>query len=909
MNFRKTFFYILTIGMITGLVGFIRIDDDPILNKITSQLEKWINANPQEKVYLQFDKPYYAVGDNIWFKAYITVGSDHRLSAISGALNVELIDDRDSIKQYIKLPVISGTAWGDFALSDTLQEGTYRIRAYTNWMRNAGEDYFFNKTISIGNAATNTVFTKTNFTYSTLNNQQKVSTIINYTDLSGNPYSGKPVSYRVQLNDKQITRGKGVTDNQGNLTVDFTNSNPALLTSGRITTEIQVADKKVVTKTVPVKATSNQVNVQFFPESGSLVNGVRSKVAFKALGADGLGTDIKGVVTDNENQQVAILTTRHAGMGYFALTPQAGKTYKAQITYKDGSQNTVNLPTALNQGYVLAVGMPDSATISLRVTGSNVNNDAPVYIVAQSGGNITFVAKSKPGTNTFGTLIPKSRFPSGIVQFTLFSSTGEPLNERIVFVQHGNDLLKLNVKAGSATSNVRGKVKIDLNAVNSSNKPVVGSFSAAVIDESKVKTDEATEISILSSLLLTSDLRGYIEQPNYYFTQVNEKTQTDLDVLMLTQGYRRFDWKPILAGTFAAPVYQPEKALQIAGTVKTSGGKPVPNAKITLFTTAGGTFIIDTVADTQGRFAFKNLVFKDSIKFVLQARTAKNGKNVEIALDNNVGQAAVVKNRNITGIEINTDSKLATYLKYSKQQYDTETRYGLGNHTVVLKEVTITEKRKTALENSSNLNGAGNADQVIMGDLFTKMGCVTIDQCLQGRLVGVIFRGGIPYSTRNAGSNTPMQIIVDGIYVDASYIQSLNPIDIASIEVLRSIGNTAIYGSRGGAGVLLINTRRGNDYTNNASQIYSPGVITYTPKGYYRAREFYSPQYDDPKTNQAVADVRTTIFWKPNIVTDDNGHASFEYFNAGSPGTYRVVIEGIDGEGNIGRQVYRYTVK
>jgi hypothetical protein len=133
--------------------------------------------------------------------------------------------------------------------------------------------------------------------------------------------------------------------------------------------------------------------------------------------------------------------------------------------------------------------------------------------------------------------------------------------------------------------------------------------------------------------------------------------------------------------------------------------------------------------------------------------------------------------------------------------------------------------------------------------------------------------------------------------------------NISSVEVLRTIGNTAIYGSRGGGGVMIINTKRGGELNYNASQMYAPGIITYTPKGYYSSRQFYSPAYDDPKTNTVLADLRTTIFWKPSIITDASGNASFEYFNAGSKGTYRVVVEGINEDGYLGRQVYRYKVQ
>ncbi|MDT3402962.1 TonB-dependent receptor plug domain-containing protein [Mucilaginibacter terrae] len=906
MNLKKPVAGLLLALTAVIATAFIKLDDDPI-QKLVAQLEKWTADQPYEKVYLQFDKPFYGVGDNIWFKAYITVGGKHQLSALSGALNVQLIDERDSVKQWIKLPVTSGIAWGDFALSDTLKEGTYRVRAYTNWMLNAGEDYFFEKRIAIGNAVTDNVFTKASYTYSKLNNGQKVDAVINFSDLDNTPFAGNEVSYNVRLNDKQILKSKGTTDAKGNLNISFINATSAPLTSGNIATEIKLADKKTVTKTIALKTTAGLADVQFFPEGGNLVNGIRSRVAFKAVGSDGLGVEVKGLVTDNANNQIAEITTRHLGMGSFAFTPEAGKTYKAQITYPDGSKNTVALPAAQNDGYVLTVNNTDANNISLRVTGSSSMSGKGTFVIAQSGGVVCYAAKNANGSIAFGAQVPKNKFPSGIAQFTLFNADGQALNERIVFIRNDVDILKLNVSADKASSAPREKVKVGFNAKNSAGAPVIGVFSAAVIDETKVQSKEADEPSILSQILLSADIKGYIEQPNFYFTNPDDKTAADLDVLMLTQGYRRFEWKSMFAGQFPPVKFQPEKTLQISGTLKTSGGKPVPNGKITLFTTAGGTFILDTVADAQGRFSFKNMVFKDSIKFVLQARTVKGGKNVEIALDK-LPMPSMIKNKAVPDVQVNSSAALMSYLKNSKKQYDEEAKYGFGNHTIMLKEVTVTEKKKSqSLANSSNLNGAGNADQVITSEFFDKMGCATIDQCLQGRLLGVMFQNGVPYSTRSM--NTPMQVIVDGIYVEGDFLATIPPMNVASVEVLRSIGNTAIYGSRGGGGVLIINTKRGGEYNYNASQIYSPGIITYTPKGFYSARQFYAPKYDDPKINVAIADLRTTIHWQPNIVTNKDGNASFEYFNAGSQGTYRVIVEGINDEGYLGRQVYRYEVK
>ena len=168
-------------------------------------------------------------------------------------------------------------------------------------------------------------------------------------------------------------------------------------------------------------------------------------------------------------------------------------------------------------------------------------------------------------------------------------------------------------------------------------------------------------------------------------------------------------------------------------------------------------------------------------------------------------------------------------------------------------------------------------------------GCANIADCLQGRIIGVIFRNDTPFIK---SSHRPMQIELDGLFVDGSILSSLNPSDVASIEVLRNIEFTSIYGGRGSAGILIITSRTGGPDLNYRH--YAPGIISYMPKGYAKQREFYSPKYDDPKINAGIPDLRSTIFWKPNIVTGRDGKASFEYFNADEKGIYRMVIEGID---------------
>ena len=152
-----------------------------------------------------------------------------------------------------------------------------------------------------------------------------------------------------------------------------------------------------------------------------------------------------------------------------------------------------------------------------------------------------------------------------------------------------------------------------------------------------------------------------------------------------------------------------------------------------------------------------------------------------------------------------------------------------------------------------------------------------------------------------------MQLVVDGAYWEPEFLSSINPRDVESIEVLKSGAFSSIYGARGGGGVLIINTKRGE--RNNNYQSYSPGVTSFKPQGYYKSKEFYAPNYENPAINSKIPDLRTTIYWNPNVVSDSTGRASIEFFNADGTGNYKATVEGININGTIGRKVYRYSVQ
>jgi hypothetical protein len=381
---------------------------------------------------------------------------------------------------------------------------------------------------------------------------------------------------------------------------------------------------------------------------------------------------------------------------------------------------------------------------------------------------------------------------------------------------------------------------------------------------------------------------------------------------MLTQGYRRFEWKQILNDQNTLVAYQPQTMLELSGSLKTPSGKPIANGKINLAATREGLFV-DTVSDSNGNFKFKGLDLPDTAKMLLNARTAKNEKNVTIIVKNSdyAPALASIKTENVILLP---DEQALMAKNYST--YGQIVKNDSLKNARLLKEVKIQAKRIDKgpdLSSSANLNGPGNADQVIMGG---ELNCGVLSDCLIGKIHNATLENGKFYTFRSQNDiNYPggkavkpaMILIVDGAIMDGSEIDGINTEDVYSIEVLESNTYLAIYGSNAPGGALVITLKRGGESTHDDKS--TSGLIILPFNGFYKVKEFYSPKYADPKKETEVDDLRNTIYWNPDVITDKDGKASFEYFNDDTRGTYRVVIEGIDESGNLGRAVYRYKVE
>lgn len=639
--------------------------------------------------------------------------------------------------------------------------------------------------------------------------------------------------------------------------------------------------------TKPTKIT-NRFDIQFFAEGGTFVDDIPVKLAFKAIDEHGVGVDVKGIVVDNLNTEVTKFEARHLGMGVIFITPVEGRTYKAKLTYTDGTKATVDLPKADVKGMTLLVNndSPDKLLIEINASKPYYieNKNKEISVVIYSNGSVRSV-KTVLDSQVLDLNLAKKDFQTGVVQVTLFSNTGEPMNERLAFIQN-NDLINVQTASDKPTYTARGKVHITLNA-KKDDKPVTGYFSASVIDATKIPVNESAETTILTHLLLTSQLKGIVEQPNYYFANVTNDTRASLDVLMLTQGYRRFEWKQLLGTTETiTAAYAVEKGIDISGTVTLKDGTPVENGSVTLLTQSGGNMLSQST-DAKGKFTFPNLVYDDNTPFVIQAKTSTGNSNVQVTIDGP---------KQLPVVDPPREPDLNTALL--KTAAKPQPVYLADAGGKMLKEVIVADK---------SYIGPDHASQTINNNQIRDQG--SLANGLAGRLNGVAIRGGVPYLTDKVSDlmqGGPMLIVLDDVaQADGTSIDDYNIVDIESVKVLKN-NDAAIYGVRGANGVLLIKTIKNKSIPINKTM--APGLITYAPKGFYKARTFYSPVYGGSTPN-AVPDNRSTIYWNPDLVTGKDGSTSFDYFNADGKGNYRVVIEGIDENGNLGRGVYVYKVE
>lgn len=907
MRFLKFVVAIIMLSVLTQVSATAQ-QDSIVLDKILSKSKAFSESRPVEKVYLHMDKPYYSVADTIWFKAYLTM-EQNLPSLLSKIVYVDVMSSRDSLVQSIKLPVVNSVATGNIPLNQGVyKQGNYYFKAYTLWMLNFGEEYFYSKTIPIGEAIDKQL--STHFSYKTTQTEknQTIEAIVQFKNRDGVAIANKPVNWNVTSNFDNVSKGKGTTDANGFLKVKIEARKNEPITNGELTTDLVMSESETLSAAFKLKPAKSTHDVQFFPEGGELVAGIATKVAFKAISAAGRGIDLKGTITDASGAVITNFTSAHLGMGAFFLNAESNKTYKANITFKDGTVKSYELPKAMASGLALQVTNTDPLIAGIKILANDAylaaNKNKSVFVVGTQGGIIYYAAKTRLNAVLTNAKIPKDQFPPGIIQITLFSDTGEPVSERLIFNAQ-KATVSVSLKTDLTAYKPRQKVKLTVNAKNDA-AAVQGDFSISVIDEQKVPYDEDNEVTILSSLLLTSDLKGYVEKPNYYFNKPDEKKAADLDLLLLTQGFRRFNFKEVLDNKLAPITISPEQDMRITGTLRDRTGMPVKRGALRL-TVTGSKYAAEATTNPTGVFVFPNLEIPDSSEVVINAKYSANGSSLMILLDGKPS-APLSKNLNPAEEVMNIDSALAPYLENSAKQY---------SYLRTLKEVKIegAKVKRPSHSDHPNLSGLSNiSGTTIEGERFK--GCNSVAQCLQSMAVGLSYYENNFYVTRDYqnGNRTPVQIFLNATPIDYFGLTGVQASEIESVEVFTKDELGTVNRLYNTNGVLVINTKvtpKGTKISMEEFRKLIPeaNLLKFKPKGFSKQREFYSPKYVNAPATYNYNDLRSTIYWNSKVATDATGTLSFEFYNGDGNGTYRAVIEGVDKTGNIFRSVYRYTVK
>ncbi len=618
-------------------------------------------------------------------------------------------------------------------------------------------------------------------------------------------------------------------------------------------------------------------DLQFFPEGGEMIDNIKTKVAFKALNQNGQSMNVKGKIYTGKEIYVCDFESVHQGMGQFEITPAFKQQYYALIETENKKHLKVNLPEVVQNGYTLNI--EDAGNIfKVNIQTNKVFGADPVaktvYLIIQSGGKIYSSGAHIFEKNQIQLNIGKKIFPSGILQFTLFDGQGKPQCERLAFVDN-DDYLNIKTNLIEKERRKREKIEIEISAKNSDNEPVAGDFYLAVRQKNKLGTNEKQKTDIRSYLLLQSDLKGNIENPGFYFSHAPQANKM-LDLLLLTQGWRKFMWKDILIDSIPEPAFPVETDLRITGRVtKYLFDISVKKAKLTMTLLNQFNDVFKTESADKGYFEFTNLDYSDTMDVLIEVRTPHNKKNVMILVDEQ-------------------DDIVNAFYPFKDFYVDSLKR----KHKTEYKQH-VKEEPDPNVPTEMKLHHA--ADQVVKFDDQMRASSSNVLDILESRVPGLQVGSGSSMMRGPSSfmmSNEPLYLI-DGIPTDYNGIQSINIQDVDYVEILKG-PSAAIYGMRGANGVIAVYTKKGF--------YYKRGEIRFKMLGYHTPKKFYSPKYLSKQENTEISDNRKTIFWAPSVKTDKDGKAHIEFYHSDLAGEFEILIEGMDLNGKVGSCSFTYHV-
>ncbi|WP_073246858.1 MG2 domain-containing protein [Flavobacterium flevense] len=870
-------------------------------------------ASFAEKIYLQLDRKIYTNGDTVWFKCIVSNASEHIPSHLSGVLYVELIGADEVIFEKKLIKIENGIGHGNFDLDKKIPKGNYLIRAYTQWNQNFEDDFFFEEYIQVFPTETENTEPIQNIKLIKEEAGSEHLEVIFNPKLIDSLQKNKLNVY-ISVDDKkdslQIKKGKN-----DQYILDY----PIDKESQFATLKIETENQKTAAKTFVLN--KEYMDLQFFPESGELVHGLSSKVGFKAIDAIGKGKIIEGAIVDEKENSITTFKSNSLGMGSFILiNADSSKKYYARL--KSPSLNNKSLyplPDVAAAGNTLSVYRQRDKVV-LKVVSNYMKNDS-IFVRISFRGVDLYEKKVSLNQGFYQSLISTAEIPEGIISFTILDHSKKTIAERLYFNEKPESRIKINLATDKPNYNKRELTNLNIQTTNFNGEAVKANTSVLVINKKELGTMQNLRQNILSYFLIDSELKGNIENPGYYFKN-DSSMHDDLDVLMLTQGWSKYNYsKP----NKSSLNINPEKTLTLSGRVNNlfSEKKGKKDVEVTLMTSGTFKSFYKQKTDSLGKFKFDlNDEYGKEIEILIQTANKSDKKiNNSVVLDQK--KSPHVSFESTQAIE-QIDSIVNKFIEKSRKQKEIDEKFDVQFGGILLDQVKVNAKMGPNKEKVTEKYG--KPETIISGKeilskekkwsyglysvlLFNYPDKVRIERMPDQNL----------YATVN---NMPTLVIIDGIPVqfrDYGLIPNISPSEVSSFEIIEyangfgelycevhselqpcipplpSWGHViAIYTH---AGIGLFGAQKPKGLTKTTVPVFAT------------AKEFYAPKYDNIQADDwQHSDIRTLIHWQPILQTDDSGKAFTSFYNTDNKEQMMIIVEAISDEGEIGYQELNYEI-
>jgi len=857
-----------------------QISDASAKDSLTNRMIEQIIRFPQEKVYLHIDRPVYIAGETIWYRAHVANALLHS-PVTSQYVYTELINPLDSVVERVKVRADSGAFNGYINLDQALPEGDYTLCAWTENMLNPGADYHFRKPIRIEGPLSATVSTAVSFRSE---KGDRITAEVVFSDIKSNKKIF-PDKLRMRINGQTLTDVKTDEDTISRFSFRLPEESDLRMLY------VETAKSR---EYIPVPLPSDDYEVYFFPEGGNIPAGTDSRITFKALNRQGMAEDVTGKIIDSYGNEHARIETVHDGMGLFVLNADEETDYYAVCTNNRGLEKQFELPAARKGIYSLSTEFSGDSLLVSVIKSSDILQQKNLFLVLHTRGILHY---AEPWDSNYTTVsFDTRRFPSGVLQAILFDDNMIPLSERLVFCLN-SDQAQVSLKTDRDTYQKRQMVNASVHVSGPDGLPRKGSFSVSVTDDNDIKPDSS--VTILTTLLLTSELRGHINNPGFYFQENNPLAATAIELLMMTNGWRRYDIPAVLTGRYQEMRYPLKHGMEITGSVRSLIlGKPVAKAEVTAFSWDSGYFD-ETVTDSTGRFAFGGIEFPDSTEFVIQALNKAGRPAVDLILAGEFypGVTALPARSPEVIEETVNEAQMSRYITRADTKYTMEN----GMRTIYIDEVIIKAKAPEKKNYSFsyympqiNMPSINILDYEQIEEIHPAFLSEIIDHIPFTRVEG----GKVIIDRMSLSLNGPISavLVIDDMIIHDYDINMIDPYSVERIAILKG-SQTTLLGGAGAGGAVVITTRKG---ANAYKPVPKFNIQTITPLGFQKPAEFYSPRYETQEQREiGPPDLRTTIYWNPDITPSARGDAAFDFYTADTPSDYSVIIEGITSDGLI----------